>query len=157
MRWKRCIRMTMVLAAAALAACGEKTAAPDATPKAASAGPQPTRSGPAVDTAEASAETAWIELMGGWAPKEACADYRQKWIIEANAFHLHELHCAVGSIELAGNGVKAAAECSIEGYNDGVVDIYIFERRKDATLTILQHAGDAKTESLVPCPEDVIP
>lgn len=158
------MRMMLALAAAAaLAACGakkdagENAAAREAAPAAAPAEVQPSNSGPAVDAAEISADTAWIELMGEWAPKDACGDVARKWIIEASAFHLFEMHCAVKSIELAGNGVKALAACSIEGDDDGVDDAYTFARQKDATLTVTQHANGAQTEGLVPCSEDMIP
>lgn len=118
---------------------------------------QPTFSGPPSEEAEASADTAWIELMGEWAPKGACADDTQKWIVEARAFHHYEMHCAVASIELLENGVKASADCSVEGDNDGVPDVFDFIRRPDATLTVVQTANGAKTEGLVPCSEDMIP
>lgn len=152
------MRMIIVLAAAAaIAACGKKEAADAASPREAQATSQPTFSGPPSEEAEASADTAWIELMGEWAPKGACDDAMQKWIVEARAFHHHEMHCDVASIELLENGVKASADCSVEGDNDGVPDVFDFMRRADATLTVVQTANGAKTEGLVPCSEDMIP
>jgi hypothetical protein len=155
------MRMIAILAlAAASAACGgEKKAAkaPAADAPTTAAASQPTVSGPASDDAEASADTAWIELMGEWAPEGACGDYMRMWIIEASAFHLYEMHCAVGSIALDGDGVRAVADCTVEGDDDGVDDVYTFERRKDATLTISQIANGAKTEGLVACSDDMIP
>lgn len=152
------MRMIVLLAAAAaIAACGKKEAADAAAPREAAVISQPTFSGPPSEEAEASADTAWIELMGEWAPKGACADDTQKWIVEARAFHHYEMHCAVASIELLENGVKASADCSVEGDNDGVPDVFDFIRRPDATLTVVQTANGAKTEGLVPCSEDMIP
>lgn len=152
------MRMIMAFAAVALAACGAKNKAQEAEAAGApAAASQPTVSGPPSDDAEASADTAWIELLGVWAPKDSCGDDAQKWIIEAQAFHLYEMHCAVNSIALAENGVRAVGDCSVEGDDDGVDDVYTFTRQKDATLTITAEANGAKTEGLVPCSDDMIP
>lgn len=159
MKGEQRMRMIIALAAAAaLAACGvRKEAEREAEPAEAPAASQPSNSGPAVDEAEASADTAWIELMGAWAPKDACEDATRQWIIAAHAFHLSEMHCAVSAIELAGNGVKATADCGVEGDDDGVDDVFTFVRQKNATLTITQLANGAETAGLVPCSEDMIP
>lgn len=151
------MRMILILAAAALAACSAKEtktkaeAAADAAPKAS----QPAASGPADDKAESSADTAWIELLGRWAPKGACADETQAWKISAAEFDIYETHCAVTSIELIEGGVKAISDCSVEGDNDGAPDLFEFKRQPDATLTIVNGANGARTEGLVPCSEDV--
>lgn len=134
------------LAALALAACGEKKADQAATPAKTAA--------PARD---ASADSAWIELTGSWAPKDGCGDETKEWRIEAGAFHFFETHCVVKSLALLPNGVRATAACSVEGDDDGADDVYSFLRADDATLTIVQEANGARFEGLSVCTEDMIP
>lgn len=133
--------MMLIAALAALAACARKEDAP-ADPAALIAG---------------DASSAWIEMMGIWAPPGGCGDATIEWRIEAEAFHQYEAHCAVGRLELLQNGVRAIAHCSIEGDDDGVEDAFKFVRREDATLTIINEANGAETTGLAPCGEDMIP
>lgn len=139
------MRALIVCAALALAACGQKDKSPSAAPSADAA------------VAGASADSAWIELGGSWAPEGKCGDPTAEWRVEAQAFHHYEMHCAVKSLAMLANGVRATAGCSVEGDDDGVDDVYSFLRQDDATLDIVQEANGARYEGLVACTEDMVP
>lgn len=134
-----------------LAACGKKESAgagadgPDAV---AEASPL---SDPAAQPLDGDPDSAWIELMGAWAETGRCDDDLGRWVIEAEAFHLYEMHCPVDKLELLRNGVKATAQCTVEGYNDGVADVFWFLRQGDGSLTIVQEANGAMTTGLFLC------
>lgn len=142
--------LAALLAAAALAACG-KTEDSAAGGKIAGPAAAPALSDPAAQPIEGEPDSAWIELMGAWAAAGRCGDDAARWIIEAEAFHLYEMHCAVEKLELLRNGVKATAQCSVEGDDDGVADVFYFIRRQDASLTIVQAANGATTDGLFLC------
>lgn len=109
------------------------------------------------EDAPADAASAWIEMTGVWAPAGACGDYRREWRLEAGAFHHHEMHCAVDRLELLQNGVRALAQCSVEGDDDGTEDAVKFVRRPDFTLSIIDESNDAAADHLVACHGDMIP
>lgn len=138
-------------AALALASCGKNESAdagasgPDA---AAEASPL---SDPAAQPIKGEPDSAWIELMGAWAETGRCDDDLGRWVIEAEAFHLYEMHCPVDKLELLRNGVKATAQCTVEGDNDGVADVFWFLRQGDGSLTIVQDANGAMTTGLFLC------
>ncbi|MEK7264687.1 MAG: hypothetical protein AAB227_01185 [Pseudomonadota bacterium] len=114
----------------------------------------------AVDPAaqiEGDASSAWVELMGVWAADGACGDYRQEWRLDGEAFHQNEMHCKIERLELLQNGVRAVAQCAIEGDDDQVVDVFKFVRRADATLSIINEANETATDGLLMCGEDAIP
>jgi hypothetical protein len=110
---------------------------------------------PAAQPIEGDAASAWVEMMGVWAPAGACGDYTQEWRIEGEAFHLHEMHCKIERLELLQNGVRAIAHCSVEGDDDRVEDAFKFIRRPDATLSIVNEANEAKTDGLQMCGDDL--
>lgn len=132
----------------ALAACDQSTIAPTSAEKA-----------PAADRAaeplEGDASSAWVEMMGVWAPAGACGDYTKEWRLEGEAFHLHEMHCSIARLELLQNGVRAIAHCSVEGDDDRVEDVFKFVRREDATLSIINEANEAVTDGLQMCGDDL--
>ena len=100
---------------------------------------------------EGEPDSAWVEMMGVWAESGRCGDDLGRWIIEGEAFHLYEMHCAVEKLELLRNGVKATAQCTVEGDNDGVADIYWFLRQGDGSLSIVQDDNAAMTTGLFLC------
>ena len=114
----------------------------------------PTLGDPATPIA-GDASSAWVEMMGVWAPVGACGDYTKEWRIEGEAFHLHEMHCVVHRLELLQNGVRAVAQCSVEGDDDRVEDVFKFVRREDATLSIINEANEAATDGLMMCGDDL--
>lgn len=117
---------------------------------AAPAGSEPAASQAA---AEKAAGDAWAEIAGVWAAAGQCGDYTQEWIIEGETFHRHEMHCKVARLELIQKGVRAIAHCAVEGDDDGVDDVFKFERQEDATLSIINEANDAVTDGLYRCGE----
>ncbi|MBY0423879.1 MAG: hypothetical protein K2Q06_16360 [Parvularculaceae bacterium] len=141
-------------AALALGACSRKAETASAPPESApAAATTRSASGPVVDRAEIAPDTLWIELLGVWAPEGACGDVARAWRIEANAFHLNEMHCAVRSLVLSKAGVEASAGCVVEGFDDGATHVYDFTRPKDGKLEIVQVSNGAKYESLSLCPD----
>lgn len=155
------MKRQLIVAAAllALSACEKKPAAPAAedgpTAETTSEGSAPETDAPFSDPAatpiEGDPASAWVELMGVWAETGRCEDDLGRWIIEAEAFHLFEMHCAVEKLDLLQNGVKATAQCTVEGDNDGTADVYWFLRQGDGSLTIVQEANDAMTAGLFLC------
>ena len=144
-------RLIIAAALLALAACGKKEAAPaEAAPDGLAEEASPLAD-PAAAPIEGDPASAWVELMGVWAERGRCEDDLGRWIIEAEAFHLYEMHCAIEKLDLLQNGVKATAQCTIEGDNDGVADVYWFLRQGDASLTIVQEANNAMTTGLFLC------
>ena len=116
------------------------------------------RPAPAAETAIAGdAASAWIELTGAWAVEGACGDYTQEWRLEAEAFHRHEMHCTIERLELLENGVRAIAQCAVEGDDDRVADVFRFLRQRDSSLSVINEANDAATEGLIACSQDMIP
>jgi hypothetical protein len=99
------------------------------------------------------ASSAWVELMGAWAPDGACGDPEREWIIDAEAFHRHEAHCRISRLELLQNGVRAIAHCSIEGDDDRAEEAFKFLRRPDASLSVIIEANDAVIDGLKMCGE----
>ncbi len=132
-----------------LGACGKKTEAPAAD--AAPAASPSAADDPAAQPIEGEADSAWVEMMGTWAQTDACGDYTREWRLEAESFSLHEMHCAISRLELLANGVRALAQCTVEGDNDGVEDAYKFVRQGDFSLTVIQEANGAETTGLFPC------
>ena len=61
------------------------------------------------------------------------------------------MHCPIETLELLQNGVKATAQCAVEGDDDAVADVYYFIRQEDASLTIVQEANNAMTSGLYLC------
>lgn len=144
---KNLTTISLSLAAAlSLIACAEKAEPTTAAETAAPATP----SDPATPLAGDPA-SAWVELIGAWAQPGGCGDDMGKWIIEAEAFHLYEMHCPVERLELFQNGVRATSNCSVEGSDDRVEDVFSFMRQPDATLTIVNENNGARTEGLAAC------
>jgi len=147
------VRKSWIIAALALAlaACGKKTESPasDGAPAASEAATP--LSDPAATPIEGDPASAWVELMGAWAETGRCDDDMSRWIIEGEAFHLYEMHCAIEKLDLLQNGVKATAQCTVEGDNDGVADVFWFLRQGDGSLTIVQEANNAMTTGLFLC------
>ncbi len=141
MKYMVSIRTISLAALIGLAAC--EKAAPTAS------------SDPAAAPIEGDASSAWVEMMGVWAPSGACGDYAKEWRIEGEAFHLHEMHCSIERLELLQNGVRAIAHCSVEGDDDRVEDAFKFVRRENATLSIINEANEAATDGLEMCGEDL--
>lgn len=137
-------------ALALLASCEKKSDAPAAATDVAAAG-SPETADPAAEPIEGDASSAWIEMTGVWAQTGRCGDYTQEWRLEPEAFHHHEMHCAIARLELLANGARALAQCSVEGDDDGVEDAYQFLRQGDASLTIVQEANGAETTGLFMC------
>jgi hypothetical protein len=136
--------------AVAAAACGEKEAAAPVV-----ADPAETEIAaetPAADPAVAAAET-YARLEGSWAETGQCADYQVRWEIEPQAFQLFEMRCAVDRFEPVDAGVRAVAQCTVEGDNDNVPDNFQFLREPDRSLTIVNESNGARTEGLYPCVE----
>ena len=121
--------------------------------------PAPTTSDPVTATAstEGEADSEWIELIGVWAPEGQCGDAAKEWRLEPQAFHLNETHCRIDRLELIKGGVRAVAQCSVEGDDDHIPDVFKFVRRPDFTLSVINEANDAATDGLVACAEDMIP
>jgi hypothetical protein len=145
----RKIRLSAAAAFVALAACGKNADAPAAGEPGGEAAAA--LSQPAARLIDGDPASAWIELTGVWAEKGRCQDDLARWIIEPEAFHLYEMHCAVEKLELLENGVKATAQCSIESDNDGLADVFYFIRQADASLTIVQADNDAMSSGLFLC------
>jgi hypothetical protein len=146
------MRKTMTIAAIALmAACGKQEPAAEAAavePAAEDAAPAE----PAVDPATAAAET-YARLEGSWAETGQCADYQVRWEIEPQAFQLFEMRCEIERFEPLSAGVRAIAQCTVEGDNDNVADYFHFIREPDGSLTIVNEANEARTTGLYPCVE----
>lgn len=100
------------------------------------------------------ASFAWARIMGAWAPDGACGDPEQEWIIDAEAFHRHEAHCRISRLELLQNGVRAIAQCSVEGDDDRAEEAFKFVRRPHARLSIVIEANDAVIDGLKMCGEE---
>ncbi|MDZ7629751.1 MAG: hypothetical protein U5J99_15215 [Parvularculaceae bacterium] len=144
----------MIAAIALIAACEKKepAAAADAVdPAAEEAAVEDVQ----VDPAAAAAET-YARLEGSWAETGQCADYQVRWEIEPNAFQLYEMRCEIDRIEPLSVGVRAIAQCTVEGDNDNVADNFHFIREPDGSLTIVNEANEARNEGLYPCVESEI-
>ena len=128
-----------LLICTSLAACTNETGAPAADP--------------AATPIEGDASSAWVEMTGVWAPDGACGDATREWRLEAETFHLHEMHCKIERLEMLRNGVRAVAHCSVEGDDDRIEDAFKFVRRPDFTLSVINEANDAATDGLVACDE----
>jgi hypothetical protein len=145
------MRLKFVAAALlALAACGKKPDQGEAASNAAApSAVETTEIAPAETPSDARAY--WAELQGVWAETGRCGDDLTRWIIEADAFHLYEMHCAVEKLTAIPGGVRASAECAIEGDNDGAPDHFAFQRQADGSLSIVQEANNAMTPGLFLC------
>lgn len=144
-------RLAMAIAAlTALAGCDRIGAA---------VGAAPANSEPAADAAAAAgeADSEWIEMNGVWAPAGACGDVTKEWRLEPQSFHLHEMHCRIEQLDLIEGGVRAVAQCAVEGDDDQIPDEFRFIRRADASLSIVNDANEAATDGLVACAGDMIP
>ncbi|NWG72672.1 MAG: hypothetical protein HXY23_13860 [Parvularculaceae bacterium] len=144
----------LIGALAALAACGNNDGSADAVsaPSAESGASKVSPlDDPAAEPIEGDASSAWVEMMGVWAETGRCADDTGRWIIEAEAFHLYEMHCAIEKLDLLKNGVKATAQCTIEGDNDGVADVYYFLRQGDGSITIAAEGSMSMNAGLFLC------
>jgi hypothetical protein len=138
----------IIVGCALLAAgCGERRPQEAAEPAS-------SRLDAAAQPVEGDAASAWIEMTGVWAPEGACGDYTQEWRLEPEAFHLHEMHCKIERLEMLANGVRAIAQCAVEGDDDGVEDVYNFVRRPDYSLSIINEASEAATDGLRMCGEE---
>ena len=133
---------------AALVACEQSTIAPTTSAESAPADA-------AAQPIEGDASSAWVEMMGVWAPEGACGDYTKEWRLEGEAFHLHEMHCKIERLEMLANGVRAVAQCTVEGDDDRVEDAFKFIRRPDYSLSIINEANEAATDGLQMCGEDL--
>ena len=133
----------------ALAACEQSTIAPTS--------PEKTLADAAAQPIKGDAASAWIEMTGVWAPEGQCGDTTHEWRLEPEAFHRHEMHCAISRLELLQNGVRVIAHCSVEGDDDRVEDAFKFIRRADYTLSIVSEANGAETDGLAPCDVDMTP
>lgn len=134
-----------------LAACGKKEAAEVVT-----VSPDTFVDAPVADAAAdpvAAAADAYARLEGSWAETGQCPDYEVRWEIEARAFQRHEMRCEVERIEPLSVGVRAIAQCTVEGDNDAVADNFHFIREQDGSLTIVNEANEARTAGLYPCVE----
>jgi hypothetical protein len=141
-------RLTAFVALMALGGCDRLPSAQAPAEKTQDAAAAPIEGDPA---------SAWIEMTGAWARKGGCGDYTQEWRLEAEAFHLHEMHCKIERLEMLANGVRAVAHCSVEGDDDRVEDVFDFVRRPDFTLSISNEANEATTDGLVACHGDMMP
>lgn len=140
----------LAVMAVAAAACGKKEApAPAAVDPAAA---EPVVEAAPVDPSIAAAET-YARLEGSWAETGSCADYQVRWEIEPQAFQQFEMRCEIERFEPAAPGVRAIAQCTVEGDNDNVADSFQFLREPDRSLTIVNEANGARNEGLYPCVE----
>ena len=139
-----------VLAVASAACEKNEAAAPAATDPAVAAAAAAEE--PAPDPAAAAAE-AYARLEGSWAETGQCADYQVRWEVEPAAFQRHEMRCEIERVEPLASGVRAIAQCTVEGDNDNVADNFHFIREADGSLTIVNEANEARTTGLYPCVE----
>ena len=144
-------RLIIFAAIAALAACEKKPAADAAVVADPAADEAAIEEAPA-DPAAAAAET-YARLEGSWAETGQCQDYEVRWEIEAQAFQRHEMRCEIERIEPLAVGVRVLSQCTVEGDNDAVADIFHFIREPDGSLTIVNEANEARTAGLYPCVE----
>lgn len=146
------MRKTLILTAILMiAACGKKEAAADAVAADPAAEEAVVEEAPA-DPAAAAAET-YARLEGSWAETGQCPDYEVRWEIEPQAFQRHEMRCEIERIEPLAAGVRAIAQCTVEGDNDNTADNFHFIREPDGSLTIVNEANEARTTGLYPCVE----
>ena len=147
------MRKTLMIAAIALvAACGKTEPAGDAAvPVDPADFDAPAAEAPA-DPAAAAAET-YARLEGSWAETGQCPDYEVRWEIEPQAFQRYAMRCEIDRIEPLAVGVRAIAQCTVEGDNDNVADNFHFIREADGSLTIVNEANEARTAGLYPCVE----
>jgi hypothetical protein len=138
------------LLAVASVACEKKEAAAPAAPD--PAAEAIVAEEPAPDPAAAAAE-AYARLEGSWAETGQCADYQVRWEIEPQAFQLFEMRCEIDRFEPLSTGLRALAQCTVEGDNDNVADAFHFIREADGSLTIVNEANEARTTGLYPCVE----
>jgi len=134
-----------------LAGCGKKQAAEAVTVSPDAFGDAPVAEA-AADPVAAAAD-AYARLEGSWAETGQCPDYEVRWEIESQAFQRHEMRCEVERIEPLAVGVRAIAQCTVEGDNDAVADNFHFIREQDGSLTIVNEANEARTAGLYPCVE----
>lgn len=143
-------KVLLGLLAAASAACEKKEApAPEIVDPAAEAVVEEEA---APDPAAAAAES-YARLEGSWAETGQCADYQLRWEIEPQAFQLFEMRCEIERFEPLNAGVRALAQCTVEGDNDNVADAFHFIREADGSLTIVNETNEARNEGLYPCVE----
>ncbi len=140
----------LALVAVAAAACEKKEAPAPAAVESAAA--EPVVEAAPADPSIAAAE-AYARLEGSWAETGQCADYQVRWEIEPQAFQLFEMRCEIERFEPAAPGVRAVAQCAVEGDNDNVADNFQFLREPDRSLTIVNEASGVRTEGLYPCVE----
>ena len=141
-------KIFLLAALAVFSGCARNEEAP------APAAEEPAPVDAAAEPIEGDAASAWIEMNGVWAPAGGCGDYAREWRLEAEAFHRHEMHCAIVRLEMLQNGVRALAQCSVEGDDDGVEDAFKFVRRPDFTLSIINEANGFAEDGLGVCGED---
>lgn len=143
----------LVMAAAALAACGSpKEASEEAgaakAPGATAPDDSATATSPSID---ADAKAMFADLAGVWASPANCGDYMMQWVIDASSINLHEMHCSVDKVEKTANGVRTTGDCSVEGDDDGVADTYELIRESEGSLTIVQEGNGARYTGLTKC------
>jgi hypothetical protein len=63
------------------------------------------------------------------------------------------MRCEIERIEPLAVGVRAISQCTVEGDNDNVADIFHFIREPDGSLTVVNEANEVRTEGLYPCVE----
>ncbi len=135
----------------AVVACAKKEA-DQAEPGAAEALVEETVEEATADPAAVAAET-YARLEGSWAETGQCPDYQARWEIEPQAFQQHEMRCEIDRIEPLAAGVRAIAQCTVEGDKDAVADNFHFAREPDGSLTVVNEANGARTAGLYPCVE----
>jgi hypothetical protein len=146
------MRELMVVAVLVLMAACEKKAAVEAEATAPGTFADEPVVEAAPDPAAAAAET-YARLEGSWAETGQCPDYEVRWEIEPQAFQRHEMRCEIERIEPLAVGLRAIAQCTVEGDKDAVADNFHFVREPDGSLTVVDEATGARTVGLYPCVE----
>jgi hypothetical protein len=145
-------KIAAALALVTLCACDKQSNEQATQSETGAVSPTPTED-PAARPVEGDADAIWAELIGAWASVDACTDDLNRWIIEAERFSLYEMHCDLESLQLLENGVRATAQCAVEGDNDGIEDVFWFLRQGDGSLTVVQGDNNAMSSGLFPCPK----
>lgn len=144
------IRVSLLVLAGLLAACD---GGGDAPAEAASmAGAAPSAQGPAPEeTRREHGKTLFASLAGAWAVPGGCGDAAREWRIEAKGFHAAHLNCDLLFVEQIEGGVRAVADCLVEGFSDGAEDSFLLSPRPDGGLVIIDEIIGDETPELMRC------
>lgn len=96
-------------------------------------------------------ETLLAPLVGVWAVPGGCGEAAREWRIEPRGFHAAHLNCDLLFTEQAEGGVRAVADCLVDGFSDGAEDSFLFLTTTTGGLSILDETVGGRVGGLERC------